>query len=383
MDVVLYFQPHSSTSAPGKLAGVQEIAERNGWHVQTIDGIPAPRRLRELIRFWHPIGAIAECGSENTDVDTRRFGDIPVVFLSHNPKALPPSSFSVSHDSVETARLAARELMTTGFTNFAYVPYAESRYWSAEREHAFAAALELNGHRCTAFRHHSMRDGATGRQRALRRFLAKLRKPCAIFAANDITAADVITAARFEGIPVPDEVAVIGVDNYARICEHTIPPLTSIEPDFRRGGNLAALMLLAISRSKGRFTGTRHSTFGPLRVVRRASTRPLATPDRSAKEALDLIAREACSGLRASTVARLFPCSRRLADMRFRRATGHSILDEIHAVQLDRAKQLLKDRNLQLKTISDFCGFMHPNSLRKFFRKETGMTLSAWRANQK
>ena len=66
--------------------------------------------------------------------------------------------------------------------------------------------------------------------------------------------------------------------------------------------------------------------------------------------------------------------------MRFRKATGHTILEEIHAIQLERVKQLLKDSRLQLKSISDFCGFSHPNSLRKFFRRETGMTLGAWRS---
>ena len=72
-----------------------------------------------------------------------------------------------------------------------------------------------------------------------------------------------------------------------------------------------------------------------------------------------------------------------MADIRFRKATGHSILEEIHAVQLERVKQLLKDSGLQLKSISDFCGFTHPNSLRKFFLRETGMTLGAWRTDQK
>ena len=68
-----------------------------------------------------------------------------------------------------------------------------------------------------------------------------------------------------------------------------------------------------------------------------------------------------------------------MADMRFRRSTGHTIIDEIHAVQLERVKQLLANGNLPLKVLSDFCGFGHPNSLRKFFLRASGMTMSAWR----
>ena len=384
MEVILYFQPLSKTSAPGKFAGVQEIAERNGWHVQAIDGFPTARQIRELVAFWRPIGAIAECGSEHTDINVRLFGDLPTVFFSHNPRTLPGKCFSVSHNSTETAQLAARELMTTGFENFAYIPYAERRYWSEERERSFAAALALNGRRCNVFRPRpETAADTTGRQGELRRFLRELPKPCAVFAANDVTAAETVTAARFEGIGVPDELAVIGVDNYEQICEHTSPPLTSIEPDFRRGGNLAALMLLDAMGTSGAYKGERHRTFGPLRIVRRATTRLLATPDRTVGEALDLIRREACTGLLAEKVAGLFPCSRRMADIRFKKATGLSILEEIHAVQLERAKQLLRDTSMPLKSIADFCGFTHPNSLRKFFLRETGMTLGAWRTDQK
>ncbi len=72
-----------------------------------------------------------------------------------------------------------------------------------------------------------------------------------------------------------------------------------------------------------------------------------------------------------------------MADIRFARATGRSILAEIHAVQLERAKELIGGGNMPLKTISDFCGFTNPNSLRKFFRRETGTTLSAWRASHR
>ena len=133
------------------------------------------------------------------------------------------------------------------------------------------------------------------------------------------------------GISVPNSLAVVGVDNYEAICEHTTPPLTSIEPDFRRGGELAALMLLAATSGKGKWRGERVRTFGPLRVVRRASSRILQGNDTKALAALDLIRRRACPGLTAE------------------------------------------------EAISDFCGFSHPNSLRKFFRRETGMTMSAWR----
>ena len=250
-----------------------------------------------------------------------------------------------------------------------------------ERERGFADSLALNGKTCSVFATAAGRASAVNWISALRRFVASLPRPCAVFAANDKTAESVLAVAALEGVSVPADMAVIGVDNFAPICEHTSPPLSSIEPDFRRGGNLAAMMLLASLLSMGRWRGSRTQTFGPLRVVRRASSRVLNAADRLVSAALDMIREKACSGLTSAQVAGTFPCSRRMADIRFRRATGHSILDEIHAVQLERAQELARNPNMPLKAISDFCGFTHPNSLRKFFRRATGLTLSAYRAS--
>lgn len=379
MNVVLFCRSRGRIYAPGKLQGVQEIAKKNGWHVQTVDGPISRRRVAELKAFWNPIGAIVERGGEHSDADTGIFGDLPVVFFAHNPKTLPPHCFLVTHDSAETARSAARELMATGFENFAFIPYEKRLYWNEERRKAFVDAIRLNGKKCSVFSPQPKSTGQTARQRELRRFLSSLEKPVAVFAATDITASETITAARFEGISIPNELVIIGVDNYEHICEHTIPPLSSIEPDYKRGGQLAMMMLMDILRAKDRSALKHHLTFGPRRTVHRATSRTLSVNDRTVLEALELIRREACSGLSATEVVDTFGCSRRLAYLRFKKATGRSVLEHIHLVQLERAKELLRDTGQQLKSISDFCGFSNPNSLRKFFKRETGMTLSEWR----
>lgn len=380
METVLYFQPPTKTFAPEKLAGVRDIMKRRHHHVQVIEEKPTTRLVDELWDFWDPLGAIMDCGGEYNNVDAALFGKHPVVFIGHNPDNLPKRSLLVSNDQRETARAAARELLSTGYGNFAFVHVPERKKWSELRERGFADALAINGRTCAVFRPNDASGDGIGWMKGLRVFLAALKKPCALFAANDKTAESVLAAAALEGLDTPRDIAVIGVDNFEPICEHTKPSLTSIEPDFRRGGRLAATMLLALSMSKGVWRGSRTQTFGPLRVVRRDSTRILSAPDKAVAAALDLIRREACNGLGSSRVAAMFPCSRRQADNRFRRATGRSILEEIHAVQLERAKQLLRDTSVQMKAISDFCGFTNPNSLRKFFLKETGMTMSAWRS---
>ena len=378
MEVILYFRP-SPGSKPVKLAGVREIAEKAKIHVQVIEETPTRESVARLVAFWKCRGAIVECGGRKESVDPKIFGPTPVVFFNQSFENLSSHCFTIRHDSKSTGVLAARELLLHGIPNFAYIPAPTNPFWSQERELGYADALSLNGKGCLRFSWARGTVGATEKTRSLQAFLRKLPKPCAVFAANDAIGAEVITAARLSDIAIPDDIAVLGVDNSSDICEHTNPTLSSIEPDFRRGGNLAMLMLLAIIREGKSFRGSRQRTFGDLRIVRRLSTKRLQRADPIVTRALDLIRRKACVGLKAAEVVRIFPCRRRMADLRFTQAVGHTILDEIQSVRLDRAKQMLLNPNQELKPISSFCGFKNPNSLRKFFLKETGLTLSAWR----
>ena len=378
MEAILYFGASAKYSAAEKIAGVRDVASAAGLHVQVVADAPDPGRMSELVSFWQPVGAVVDLGPVFS-IDTLPLCGVTTVFLSGDASLLPRGAFHIRHDSAATARLAARELLETGFEHFAFVPSREPRHWSDERALAFKQAVGINGRQCLMMERSGACSSETDWQRALRKFVGGLPRPCGLFAANDATAADVLVAARFEGVSVPDDLAVVGVDNFPEICENTLPTLTSVEPDFRSGGRMAARLLLDVVRAHGRFHFSRTMSFGPLRVVRRSSCGRAQCSDKFVAAALELIRREACSGLRAETVARLFPCSRRMADERFRRATGHSFLEEIHCVRLDHAKWLLARSDMPLKTVSDFCGFENPNSLRKFFRRAVGSNMSDWR----
>lgn len=380
MNIVLYFKPTRKKSDAVKIDGVRGIATRLGWHLQIVEAEPNAKTIDGLIDFWHPIGAIAESDGWNSDIRPSAFKGLKTVFIDPESGKLPPGAFAVGQDSYQTGLEAGRELLLTGRENFAYIPFPRNTTWSAERLSGFEAALETNGKTYRVF-HSRHRDGDSPLyRRELQKFICSLPRPAAIFAANDETAETVLTTATVAGFKVPEDFAVLGVDNFEQICENTTPSLSSVEPDFRRCGELAALMLAAIIRDDKGYRGDHLRTFGPLRIARRASTRVGSNQiDSEVSAALELIRREACNGLKAEQVMATFGCSRPLAAARFKKATGHTILNEIHAVRLERAKSLLMDPNQMLKTISDFCGFDNPNSLRKFFRREMGMTMSEWR----
>ena len=382
MRILLYFHPHGSTSWGQIVDGVKDIAAKADWHVQEVNVRPTHRNLQELRKFWDPVGAIIDAGAGADELSVEDLNSFPVIFIDHDPATLPRNAYSVCHDSAKTATLAAKELLSTGFNHFAYVSFHDRRFWDDEREAAFRKAVELNGKACSVFRTNSVSSAdAVGYLRKLRDFISSLPKPCGVFAANDRTAENVLTVARMLDLSVPYDLSVIGVDNYVNICEKTSPTLTSVEPDFRRAGASAAMLVMEIAQTQRRFSGERRRLYGPLRVVRRASTRILTRDDAEVSSALELIEKKACAGLSAAEVVRLFPCSRVYAEMRFRKATGQSILEAIQTMRLERAKELLRNPTQQLKTIADFCGFKSQNALCKFFLKKTGMTMSAWRAS--
>ena len=380
MKILLYFHPPGSTSWGQVVDGVKDIAAKADWHVQEVNVRPTQQNLQELRRFWNPIGAIVDAGAGTNELSSKDIKTFPVVFIDHDPSSLPRSAFSVCHDSAATAMLAAKELLSTGFANFAYVAFHEKRFWDEEREAAFKRAVELNGKSCSVFRTGKASSADSVRHlRRLRDFISSLPKPCGVFAANDRTAENVLMVARMLGLSMPYDLSVIGVDNYVNICENSSPTLTSVEPDFRRAGASAAMMVMEIAQSRDRFAGERKRLYGPLRVVRRASTRILKRDDAEVAAALELIEKKACTDLSATDVVRLFQCSRVYAEIRFRRATGQSILEAIHAMRLERAKELLRNPSQQIKMIADFCGFKSQSALCKFFLKKTGKTMSAWR----
>lgn len=381
MDTILYFQSPSKTSAHDKIAGVRRFAAVMNWHVQVVEGLLPPKTMLHLIDFWLPHGIIVECGGGYNDIPSSLYGELPIVYLDRDPRTLPVDVSCVSHDSVATGRLAAKELLRAGHQSFAFVPYPQPRFWSDDRERGFREALTLNGKTCETFDCGRHDPQSVTWHRVLRRWIARLPKPCGIFAANDSIAAEVLTTAVQSGFDIPREIAVCGVDNFTPICEHTLPTLTSIQPDFLLAGELAARTLDELA--DGRCTKSIHLTFGPASLVRRASSRTGRRYDAEVAVALEQIRRQACNGISAADVTATFACSRRMAEIRFRGVTGHSVLDEIQAVRLERAKELLSNSRQDLSAIANFCGFKTANSFWKFFRQETGQSPSQWRKKNK
>lgn len=384
-DVVCFFQS-SGRHEGRRLEGVYSFARENGWRVLAIDRNQQRSDICSILDFWNPIGCIIEGVVDETFANPRNFGRRPVVFCDVSPSICgnktwerrPLTSF-VKHDSFITTSLAVKELKSLGLENLAYVGFMESTYWSDERAAAFRSETAGWGGEVSFFlydRKHPFRD-ALDFQLRLRHWLKNLPKPCSILAANDFMGDQTIAACFQLGIDIPHQVALIGIDNEEVRCEHLRPSLTSVEPDFRRAGRLAAETLAEMIDCAEHACGYR--TFGPARIVRRQSTAVTPIKSRIVSDALETIRLKACSGIKAADVLSQMGGSRSSAERLFRRVTGCSVLEKLNERRLEEVKNLLNRPDVKIESLADYCGYRSGSFLRRHFKKMTGMTMQEWR----
>ena len=376
---VLYLQYAPSESARRKLQGVQKYAGKHGWSVTVIEECRRIPDISRILTLWRPNGCIADCSGISKAFSPRAFGKTPVVFLNRATDDPRDHVTSVYHNQRQSALAASKEIIRLGRSHFAFVSLIGNTTWSNMRRDVFAKILAMHGMVPEVFTANIMKAAALARiQRDLRSFLSDLPKPSGIFAVNDITAREVISAANRLGISIPDDLAIVSIDNHESIAPHVTPSLSSVEINFTEAGFLAAQLLDRKMSESG--IRLKSIFFGPLRVVRRASTTPLRRRDRCVEEARERIIRDATTGLTAADVVKMFPCSRRMAEIRFRNATGTSIGDAIHDAMFESVLLLLRRNDIQLEAIADLTGWKSPAVLRQYFKRRTGLSMRDWRA---
>lgn len=358
--IVLLFQSKNTKSWRDKLAGVYRYARKAGWQVQVIDARASAQELRETLELWQPIGCIINRASSCASDPVRIFKNIPTVLLDQNPMTNSGRFTTVIHDSKASARLAADELLKSGATAFTYIAGDWNIFWAREREEAFSEAIRTAGRRYVKWR------GS----------FAELPKPCGILCATDMVAQRAMALANRQNIRIPDELLFVGIDNDELICEHTLPTLTSVLPDFEEGGYLVAAAL-----QRAIDGGAPEKLFyKPARIVRRESSRWLGKNDPRVIRALTHIRRHAFEySLSTDSIVAVMGCSRRSADQRFREVTGRSIHEEIHALRMEKAYALLRTPNQAIGSIANLCGYASEPFFKRLFKRETGMSMREWR----
>lgn len=361
------------------LSGAISVAHEYGWRIQTVDK-PNHGKISALIDLWHPRGAIVESAADAKRFPSPLFGGIPVVYLDahHSDLAHMDGRIGyVEHDPNATARIAAKELLSRDCASYAFIPNFVAVPWSRVREAAFRETLALNDRDPFLFQFGRKTEDMARWHKDLCDFLKRLPKPCGVFAANDYVGESVLIACADIGLSVPDDVSVVGVDNCDIVCENTIPTLSSVAPDFVDAGRISVRLLAKLVHSRKNAFEIR--TFGVLGLVRRASSLRLKRNFPGVAQAIETIRTKACEKINVETALSGMNCSRRLAEMRFRLATGKSPLEAIHDRRLERACELLSVTDSSVEAVANMCGYGSAVFLQKLFRRRFDVTPSEWR----
>ena len=323
---------------------------------------------------WQGDGIIARIDNRSlADQLARRIG-LPLIDVCDN-RLLPGVPY-IDVDDEAISRLAVEHFLQRNFKNLAYC--GDDRFpWAIERGESFARFTADAGYSCSTYGAPPQKMPSPKHdEQHLVDWICRLPKPVGVMACHDFRGWQVLEACRLAGIAVPDEVAVIGVDNDELLCELSDPPLTSICPDAFRTGYLAAeSMNCWISGTPM----TESISIQPSGVVTRKSTDVFAVAEPNISQAVRLIREQACRGIRVSDVLNAVPISRTVLDREFNKLLGHSAHEEIGRVQFQRVIELLTETKLPLVTIAERAGFRHAEYLTYAFKQRFGVPPSKYR----
>jgi LacI family transcriptional regulator len=361
------------------LSGISQYVREHGpWTVyieQRSLQDPAPPWLER----WDGDGIIARASTPRSARKLLRTG-VPTVDLNDQVRGLGLPQIHSDHAAI--ARLAAEHLLDRGFRHFAYFGFPVFE-WSVRRQESFTRHVLEAG--C---RFHERPPGprvSWSHQQAsweeeiegVAHWVKRLPKPLGIMAGNDIRGIQMLDACRRAGVAVPEEVAVVGVDNEELVCLLAYPPLSSVIPNaFRVGYESAALLDLMMKG--GRATELLVS-IPPLSVATRQSSDVTAIADPCLANAMRFIREHACHGIGVDDVLEHLTVSRSVLQRLFRKELGRTILDSITAMRIQRVKQLLTETDLCLADIADRAGYSYVEYLSTSFRRQTGQSPSTYR----
>jgi LacI family transcriptional regulator len=302
---------------------------------------------------------------------------IPTILVQHN------SAFSdklpvVITDSHGIAKMASEHLIERGFKNFAFCGF-DHYEWSNNRKHFFChhnAVAGFETHVYKSPRKKKIIDWEI-EQRHVCNWLKTVPKPVGLLACNDDRGQHILEVCKRLGFRVPEDVAVIGVDNDPMICDIGDPPLTSVALNVEAAGYEAAKLLDQMIDHK-KIVG-KQINVSPTHIVQRQSTDLLAVDDPEVATAIRFIKENAKNKILVKDVVKTTRISRRALEQRFRKTVHRSIYDAIRQVRVELIAKLLIETDLPISHISSLFNFTDVEHISRYFKKEKGIGLREFR----
>lgn len=357
----------------GIMRGIANYIWENGpWDVY-YEERALDSRIPSWLDTWHGDGIIIRSKTREAAKKALKTGAKVVDLGESRTENLP----TIYPDYAASARLAAEHLKAHQFKNFAYVGIS-GRNFSKQRWQAFHTYVDSP---CYAYhlKQNNVNYAWNHPMGPFCKWLAALPKPCGIMACYDLVGLYVLQACRTIGLHVPEQIAVVGVNNDLTQCELACPPLTSVAQDTFKAGYEAAALLHRLMQ--GLEPPKVPLKVPPLGLVARSSTDTWLISDSLVTNALRIVREKACLGVTVDDIAHELHITRRTLERRFRIALACTVHDEISRIQMTRAAALLRGTTQTLETIAGKVGFRSASYLTTAFKKEFRCTPGDYRAN--
>ncbi|QDT05428.1 Xylose operon regulatory protein [Rubripirellula lacrimiformis] len=369
----------SNAYARGLLKGIASYMHENELWSIYLPELGRDSGPPEWLKRWKGDGIIARIENDAVAAAIQRL-DLPVVDVSAARHIPEIPYFEINE--VGVGRLAFYHLQERGLRNFAYCDEPRFR-WSQLRRDGFAKYVAAGGFECNVFQ---PKRGAKGQQSALSEreqlthWIKSLPRPVGVLACYDIKAQEILDVCREQGIRVPEDVALVGVDNDEVLCEICTPPLSSVVPAANRTGYMAAKCLDSLMNGEKRTKLC--NLIEPLGVVSRQSTDVLAIDDPDVAIAMRFIRDHYSEGVNVRDVLKVVSISRRSLESRFQNTVGRTLHQEITRRRIARVCQLLNESDLTIAQIAERSGYQNEEYLSVAFRRAMGMPPGRYRRGE-
>jgi LacI family transcriptional regulator len=371
---VALFMGLSDTYEHGIARGVVRYAkQRSDW---SLFGYGWMFRPLEALEYWDGDGIIARVESRE-DADRLAALDIPVVDVAG--AYLGSGFLQVNNDDRATGTMAGEYLLARGFKRLAFCG-VRGVGWSERRKQGFVAAVRGSSPQVPVFEESLAWWERLDRSEHLGEWLSALRCPAGVFACNDTAGLKLTELCRKLKLSVPQELAILGVDNEDILCELSFPTLSSIMLDCEAIGYRAAELLAGrMRRMPSAQTPVATILVPPKEVVERESSRVFTCDDPLVEQAVRYIRAHATEGSRVADVAAGLPASRRNLEVRFKRALGRTLHEEIVRTRLEAAKALLRTTDHTVARVAEESGFGTLQRFYEVFRKRESVSPARYR----
>lgn len=366
------------------LKGILDYAGRN-WLIHRMPPAFKQRYGFDAVLKWAlDWKADAIIGRFDADDPVEEFEKNGIVAIAQDYKQRFTQIPNITGGYFETGEMAAEFFLSKGFRDFAFFGL-NGIVWSEERCEGYIKRLKKKGvkeDRIFVYTDDRFGNELLDSASLFSEWLDSLPRPVAVFCCDDNEASNLVDVCNWKGLRIPEEIAILGVDNSDFASDISNPPLSSISLDVTTAAFTAARM---IDRAiNGDHVWEKSNVLvRPISVVSRLSSDNFPTDDELIVKALKYISQNYQYRINVSDVVEHVPVSRRVLEVRFKQVTGRSILQYINEVRMGQFAQLLLNNDEPVTNLASMVGFEDPSNIARVFRRTFGMTPSEYRKNNK